>query len=78
MIDYGASTQFIDSELVRKLGLPLKEKSHLKQLIVLDGRETEVSLTHTCTLKLLIDQHLKTIVFQITKCAGWKLILGKT
>ena len=29
MIDYRASTEFIHSELVQKLGLLLKEKSHL-------------------------------------------------
>ena len=78
MIDCGASTQFIDSELVRKLGLPLKEKPHNEQLIVVDGRETKVPLTYTCTLKLLIDQYLETIVFQVMKLAGWKLILVKT
>ena len=78
MIDCGASTQCIASELVRKLGLPLKEKPHPERVIVVDGRETEVPLTHTCTLNLLIDQHLETIVFQVTKLAGWKIILGKT
>ena len=78
MINCVASTQLIDSELVRKLGLPLKEKPYPECLIVVDGGETEVPLTHTCTLKLLIDQHLETIVLQVTKLAGWKIILGKT
>ena len=78
MIDCRASTQFIDSQFVCKLGLPLKEKPYPEQLIVVDGRETEVPLTHTCTLKLLIDQHLETIVPQVTKLAGWRIILGKT
>ena len=66
MIDFGASTQFIDSELERKLGLPLKETPYPEHLIVVDGRETEVPLTHTCTLRLRIDQHLETIVLQVT------------
>ena len=70
MIDCRASTQLIHSELVWKLGLPFKKKPQPKLLIVVDGRETEVPLTHTCTLKLLIDQHLETIVFQVTKLAG--------
>ena len=78
MIHCGASKQFTDSELVRKLGLPLKKKSQPEKLLVVDGRETEAPLTHTCTLKLLIDQHLETIVFEVTKLAGWQLILGKT
>ena len=66
MIDCGASTQFINSKLGRKLGLPLKKKSQLEELLVVDGRETEAPLTHMCTLKLLIDRHLETIVFQVT------------
>ena len=78
MIDCGASTQFIDSKLVRKLGLPLKEKPYPERLIVVDGRETEVPLTLACTLRLLIDQHLETIVLQVTKLAGWKISLGKS
>ena len=70
MIDCGALTEFIDSELVWKLGLSLEEKPHPERLIVVDERETESPLTHTCTLKLLFDQHLKTIVFQVTKLVG--------
>ena len=55
MIDCGVSTQFIHSKLVQKLGLLLKEKPHLEWLIVVDGSKTVVPITHTCTLKLLIN-----------------------
>ena len=77
MIDCVVLTQFIDYKLVRKLGLPLEEKPNIERLIVVDGRETQVPLTHTCTLKLLIDQHQETIVIQVTKLTVWKLILLK-
>ena len=78
MIGCGASTQFIDSKLVRKRGLALKEKPYPECLIVVDGRETKVPLTHTCTLKLLIYQHPETIVLQVMKLAGRKIILGNS
>ena len=47
-------------------------------LIVVDGREAESQLTHTCTLGLTVNQHLETFTFQVTKLAGWNMILGKT
>ena len=78
VIDCVASTQFVDSELVRELGLPLTQNHYPERLIVVDGRETEVPLTNTCTLKLLVDQYLETIVLQVIKDAGWKIILRKT
>ena len=43
----------------------------------MDGHEA-APLTHTYTIDLLIDQHLETLTFQVTKLAGWQMILGKT
>ena len=78
MIDSGASTQFIDLDFVVKNNRPSTLKTKPETLIVVDGRETEKQLTHTCTLELTVDQHLKTLTFQVTKLAGWNMILGKT
>ena len=78
MIDSGASTQFIDLDFAVKNNLPLTLKPKPETLIVVDGREAESQLTHTCTLDLTIDQHLETLTFQVTKLAGWNMILGKT
>ena len=77
MIDSGASTQFIDSDFARQLGLLLKQKTVPEALIVVDGRKA-APLTHTCTLDLMIVQHLETLTFQVTKLAGWQIIVGKT
>ena len=77
MIDSGASTQFIDLDFVLRNNLPLTLKAKPETLIVVDGREAENQLTHTCTLDLTVDQHLETLTFQVTKLAGWNMILGK-
>ena len=53
MIDSGASTQFIDLDFAVKNNLPLTLKTKPETLIVVDGREGENQLTHTCTLELI-------------------------
>ena len=78
MIDSGASTQFLDLDFAVKNNLPLDLKLEPETLIVVDGREATSQLTHTCTMNLTIDQHLETLTFQVTKLAGWNMILGKT
>ena len=77
MIVSGASTQFIDLDFAVKNNLPLTLKLKPEILIVVDGIEVENQLTHTCTLDLTIDQHLETLTFQVTKLAGWNMILGR-
>ena len=77
MIDSGASTQFIDLDFAVKNNLQLTLKPKPETFIVVDGREAESQLTHTCTLDLTVDQHLETLTFQGTKLAAWKVILGK-
>ena len=77
MIDSGASMQFIDLDFAVKNNLPLILKPMPETLIIIDGREAENQLTHTCTLKLTIDQHLETLTSQVTKLARWNMILGK-
>ena len=78
MIDSGASTQFIDLDFVVKNNQPLTLKPKPETLIVVDVREAESQLTHSCTLDLTVDQHLETLTFQVTKLVGWNMILGKT
>ena len=78
MIASGASTQFIDLDFAVKNNLPLTLKPTPETLIVVDEIEAENQLTHTCTLDLTVDQHLETLTFQVTKLAGWNMILGKT
>ena len=78
MIDSGASTQFLDLDSAVKHNLPLDLKHKPETLIVLDGREATNRLTHTYIMTLTIDQHLETLPFQVTKLAGWDMILGKT
>ena len=77
MIESGASTQFIDPDFARQLGLPLDLKPVAEAFIVLDGHKA-APFTHTCILDLRIDQNLETLTFQVTNLAGWQLILGKT
>src|SRR5258706_216104 len=46
--------------------------------VLSDGKSSPVGkLTHTCTLNLTIDQHQEELTFQVTKLAGWDLIVGK-
>ena len=78
MIDSGASTKFIDLDFAVKNNLSLTLKPKPETHIVVHGREAENQLTHTCTLDLTIDQHQETLTFQVTKLAGWNMILGKT
>ena len=78
MIDSGALTQLINPEFANQLGLKLDLKPVPEALIVVDGSKATAPLMHTYTLDLMLDQHLETLTFQVTKLAGWQLIVGKT
>ena len=78
MIDSGASSQFIDREYAEKHNLTLTLKNKPENLILADGKASIVGqITHTCTLRLAIDQHMEDLVFHITKLSGWDIIVGK-
>jgi len=78
MVDSGASSQFIDLDFALNLNLPLALKEKPEHLVLADGARSIVGqITHTCTLKLAIDQHIEELTFQVTKLAGWNLIMGK-
>ena len=71
MIDSGASSQFIDLDFTLGLNLALDKKSTPEDLVLADGVRSKVGqITHTYTLKLMIDQHLETLTFHVTKLAG--------
>jgi len=78
MVDSGASSQFIDLDFALNLNLSLAPKEKPEDLVLADGARSIVGLiAHTCTLKLAIDQHMEELTFQVTKLAGWNLIVGK-
>ena len=78
MVDSGASSQFIDLDFALNLNLKLDLKPELEDLVLADGLRSKVGqITHTCTLKLMIDLHLEDVTFHVTKLASWNLIVGK-
>jgi len=78
MVDLGTSSQFIDLDFALNLNLPLATKEKPEDLVLADGAGSIVGqITYTCTLKLGIDQHIEELTFQVTKLAGWNLIVGK-
>ena len=67
MIDSGASSQFIDLDFALNLNLPLVLKRKPEDLLLADGVRSKVGqITHTCTLRLKIDQHLEDLTFHVT------------
>ena len=71
MFNSKALTQFIDPEFTDQLVLKLDSKPVPEALIVVDGQQATAPLIHTCALDLMIDQHLETLTFQVTKLVGW-------
>jgi hypothetical protein len=79
MVDCGATSQFIDQDFALKNSLKLRRKAVPEILTVVHGRTSVAgNFTHEVTIQLLIDQHLETVVFQVTKLSSVPLILGKT
>jgi len=78
MVDSGASSQFIDLDFALNLNFPLVPKEKPEDLVLADGAQSIAGqITHTCTLKLAIDQHMEELTFQVTKLTSWNLIVGK-
>jgi len=78
IIDSGASSQLIDLDFAVNMNLPLVPKGKPEDLVLADGGRSIVGqITNTCNLKLAIDQYMKELTFQVTKLAGWNLIVGK-
>ena len=78
LMDSGASSQFIDVDYVGHMNLKMTLKPESQDLILADGKPSPIGkITHTCTLKVTIDQHEENLTFQVTKLARWDLIVGK-
>ena len=60
------------------MNLEMTLKPESQDLILADGKPFPIrKIIYTCTLKLSIDQHEENLTFQVTKLAGWDLIIGK-
>ena len=78
LIDSGTSSQFIDVDYAGRMNLEMTLKPEFQDLILADGKPSPIGkITHTYTLKLTIDQHEGNLTFQVTKLAGWDLIVRK-
>jgi len=78
MINSGASSQFIDLDFTLSLNLPLDLKRKPEDLVLADGVCSKVGqITHTCSLRLTIDQHMEDLTVHVTKLAGCNMIVGK-
>jgi len=78
MIDSGASSQFIDLDFALSLNLPLDLKRKPEDLVLADRVPFKVGqITHTCSLRLTINQHMEDLTFHVTKLAGSNIIIGK-
>ena len=78
LMDSSASSQFIDVDYTGHMNLKMTLKPESQDLILADGKPSLIGkITYTCTLKLTIDQHEENLTFQVTKLAGWDLIVGK-
>src|SRR5690606_15805599 len=79
MVDCGATSQFMDRDFAIKHGIKLDVKPVAETLTLVDGSLASAGMsTHTARVKLLLDQHQESLVFQITKLGGYPLILGRS
>ena len=71
LINSGTSSQFIDVDYAGCMNLEMTLKLESQDLILADGKPSpNGKITHTCTLKLTIDQHEENQTFQVTKLAS--------
>ena len=64
MINSGTSSQFIDPDFARNLNLNLNLKPKPEDLMLADGSCSIIrQITHTCLVRLTIDQHMKDVIF---------------
>jgi len=70
MMDSGASSQFNDLDFALNMNLPLVPKGKPEDLVLADRARSIVGqITHTCNLKLAIDQHIEEVTSQVIKLA---------
>lgn len=78
LIDSGVSSQFVDIDFSERHSITLKPKPSPESLILADGEASPVGqITPTCILHLRTDLHHELLTFQVTKLAGWYLVVGQ-
>ena len=78
LVDSSASSQFIDMQYAEHMNLEMTLNPKAQDLILANGKPAPIGkIIYTYTLKLTIDQHEENLTFQVTKLAGWDLIVGK-
>ena len=79
MLDSGATSQFMDTSFAQSQGFKLRRKKEPEDLVVVDGSFSSAGpLQFETDVQLLIDQHLETVTFQVTKIGHYPMILGKS
>ena len=64
LIDSSASSQFINIQYAEHINLKMILKPKVQYLILADRKPSPIGkITHTCTLKLTIDQHENNLTF---------------
>lgn len=78
LLDSGASTCFIDRDLVKRHNLPIVPKKYPVAVEVIDGRPLiSGDVTHeTKPLDIILEGHRSTIVFNIISSPSNPLVLG--
>jgi hypothetical protein len=87
MINSGATSYFIDFDFALAQRYPLRKKTRPKALLIVDRRKSSAGdrrkssagdILYKVDIRLQIDQHLETSVFQVTKISGYPAILGRS
>jgi hypothetical protein len=77
MVDSRATSYFINFDFALSQNFPLQKKTHPEALLVVDGRKSSTrDILYKVNIRLQINQHLETLVFQVTKISGYSAILG--
>ena len=64
LMDSGTSSQFIDVDYAGCINLEMTLKPESQDVILANGKPSPIGkITHTCTLKVTIDQHEENLTF---------------
>ena len=80
MIDSDATTNFISQQLMKTLNLLIQIKKKLYELIVINGSSLKSEnkkqiIKETRFLSMVIQQHYKKIIFDITNIISYNIVL---
>ena len=77
MIDSGATSEFINSSLVQRLGIPLLAKSRPRHLYTVDGSHVKGgSVTHEVEITLRMKDHSEIVRLDVADIGRHEIILG--